>query len=109
MNGEPLCVKFFESASGVSARVLVSVIEDFKDGYQQYHHGLQNTRKLSTRMRKFICWMVSFAKLNGEHKPDDIGVIALPSTWTKVKLYHHYCSQVGSIRLCLSTFYQGDS
>ena len=86
VKGEPLCVKFFSSVSGVSTRVLTSLIEDFNNGVQRYYHGLENTRKTSPEMMKFISWMTSFAKLHGEHKPDDNGVISLPSLWTKAKL-----------------------
>ena len=106
VKSEPLCVKFFSSVSGVSARVLSSVIEDFSTGLHRYTHGLENTKKLSSQMMKFISWTVSFAKIHGEHRPDDYGVIALPSFLTKAKLYQYYSDSVGTKRLALSTFYQ---
>ena len=43
VKGEHLCVKFFSEVVGVSTRVLVSVIEDFRDNVQRYYHGLEST------------------------------------------------------------------
>ena len=103
---EPLCVKFFSEVSGVSVRVLTSVIVDFAKGLDRYSHGLENTRKMSPEMLRFVSWAVSFAKIHGEHSPDDNGVIALPSFLTKSKLYQYYSDAVGNKRLALSTFYQ---
>ena len=105
VKGEHLCVKFFSEVVGVSTRVLVSVIEDFRDNVQRYYHGLESTSKMSLEMTKFITWLVSFSKLHGEHKPDDMGVIALSSVWTKVKLFDIYTLEVGG-KFALSTFYQ---
>ena len=106
VKSEPICVKFFSSVSGVSSRVLSSVMEDFSNGVHRYTHGLENTSKMSPQMMKFISWTVSFARIHGEHRPDDNGVIALPSFLTKAKLYQYYSDSVGSKRLALSTFYQ---
>ena len=104
---EPLCVKFFSLVSGVSARVLSSVIEDFQNGIQRYTHGSENTKRMmSPQMLRFVSWTVSFAKLHGEHSPDDKGVIVLPSFLTKTKLYKYYSDMAGKTRLALSTFYQ---
>ena len=105
VKSEPLCLQFFSSVSGVSTRVLSSVVKDYSNGVHRYtnDHGRQ---KMSSQMLKFISWAVSYVKLHGEHSPDDKGVISLPSWLTKAKLYEKYSDTVGKQRLALSTFYQ---
>ena len=105
VKSEPVCLKFFSAVSGVSVRVLASVVQDFKNGVKQYPRERGQEEK-SVRMMKFISWMVSFASIHGEHSPDDKGLITLPSWLTKRKLYQKYCDDVGVNIIALSTFYQ---
>ena len=101
----PLCLRFFSQVSGVSVRVLSSVVEDHRNGVNHYTSA-HSRQHMSSKMMRFISWTVSFVKLHGEHSPDDKGVVSLPSWLTKAKLYEKYSDGVGSDRLALSTFYQ---
>ena len=54
VKSEHLCVKFFSIVSGVSERVIVSVMEDFYNGVQSYKHGLENSNTKTPRFAEEI-------------------------------------------------------
>ena len=105
VKSEPICLHFFSRVSGVSVRVLSSVMVDHRNGVNQYTNP-HSRQQMSAKMMRFISWAVSFVKLHGEHSPEDKGVVTLPSWLTKAKLYERYTDSVGTERLAPSTFYQ---
>ena len=105
VKSEHLCTNYFSHVTGVSCKVLHSVLQDFCFGVQQYTHGKTNTKNQTTKMLRFTSWLMSFSRLYGEHSPEEAGVIVLPSHLTKAKLYIIYSETVRTDLLAHSTFY----